>query len=191
MDIILPLFSLLFFLSLLSYRFHCTLCNLRNSHNALHHLLKAFCLYSTFSRQVILFNNICLYASSVFSFSDIWTEKNTIARLTYHLQNVFSPFRQCANTVAFLQNPSIPFICITQTFYDDICLFQATFSDPWGLISLSRPCLCVQTNISPVQRPGGLQHKYPTCAYFAHFKFSLDAPQRRQTRSFGDRSDVS
>lgn len=65
----LPLFSLLFLLFLLSYHFQHMLCTLRNLHNALHHLLKAFCLYSTFSPplKLILFNNICLYASSIFS----------------------------------------------------------------------------------------------------------------------------
>lgn len=64
MDIILPLFSPLFSLPLVSYHFHCMLYTLTNSHNALPCHLKAFFPY--FPPLKLTLFNICLYASSIF-----------------------------------------------------------------------------------------------------------------------------
>lgn len=100
----------------LSYHFQCTLHALRNSHNAPPHLFKAFSPYSISppTLEVIPFNNICLYASSIFA-RCLRSELSRIQQQDWPVTDtMFSPL-STAVWAPWLsgQYTSIPFICMT------------------------------------------------------------------------------
>ncbi len=80
-------------------------------------LLFLFCFY-----PLILFNNICLHASSISPRCLKSKGKSSKARLTCHVQNVislsFEDECECCGFPCFRQNPSISFLLVTWTFCD-------------------------------------------------------------------------
>lgn len=129
--------------------------------------LSVFYLFPPFKAHTVQQHlPLCLF--NLLSLFDIWAEK------------YFFSFQSVCEHCGF---PGIPFDPFH--LYDINLLWWCLFFGS----KLNRFQILVAWSHFPgfvcSDRLKGLHHKYPACAYFAHFKFSLHAPWRSQTSGLG------